>query len=144
MQNGLNNRIHLLHSFHSGKTGEVAVLCRNQHKKSRKMKKQKNRFQIKVKNEDSLRNLCDIIKWTNIHIKAFTRREEGETKKQKVYSKKQRLKTSLTWGNRHPNPGSLKNSKWEEYKETHTEKHYITKLSKVRDKKSLLTIARKK
>ena len=56
------------------------------------MKKQRNSFQIKVKNEDSLRNLCDIIKWTNIHIKAFTGREEGENKNQKDYSKKQRLK----------------------------------------------------
>lgn len=48
-QTGLNSKIHFLHNTTTSKLGEVVVLpnARNQHRESRKMKKQRNIFQMR-------------------------------------------------------------------------------------------------
>ena len=45
--------------------------------------------------------------------------------------------------NRHLDPGSIRSTKYNEYKETNTETHYI-KLSKIKDKERFLKTAKEK
>ena len=70
------------------------------------------------RNEDSLRDLWDNIKCTNIHIIGAPTGEEREKGLRKIFEEIQ-LKTSLTWGGQ-PSPGSTENPSQDKPKEEHT------------------------
>ena len=70
---------------------------------------QKREKRLKT-NEVSLRELWDNVKCTNFRITGVPE-EKRERKGQKTYSKRKKLKTSLTWERNH----SLKSRKCNEY-----------------------------
>ena len=73
--------------------------------------------------EDSLRDLWDNIKWTNIHITGVPEEEEKE-KGMRKYLKRLQLKTSLTWErNCHPSRGSSESHIQGKFKEEHAKTH---------------------
>ena len=58
---------------------------------------EQNKEKRKKRNEDSLRDLWDNIKHTNICIIGVPEGEERERKDPRKYLKRLKLKTSLTW-----------------------------------------------
>ena len=73
--------------------------------------------------EDSLRDIWDNTKCTNIRIIGFPE-EEGKKKGLRKYLKRLQLKTSLTWeGNSQSSPGSTESPIQAKSKEKHTKTH---------------------
>ena len=109
---GINSRITEAEEQISDLEDRIVEFTATKQNKEKRMKR----------NEDSLRDLWDNIKCTNINIIGVQgKRERKDSRK---YLKRLNSKTSLTWeGNSQPNPASAESPRQGKPKEKHAETH---------------------
>ena len=84
---------------------------------------EQNKEKRMKRNENSLRDLCDNIKCSNILIIRVPEGEEREKGPEKIFEEII-VENSLTWkGNSHPGPGSSESPIPDKPKEKHTKTH---------------------